>query len=214
MFATTARRSSAVLLFAALQFVVLTGIAMQLYPGYRFSAHFFSDLGATRTWAGAPNHASAAVFAITVAIVGIAMVVFAGAWRDYAFSRGRGERVGRASHVCGTISGVAFFGVACAPMNVVLDLHNLLVVIAFGMLLAFAACMTAVWWKNDAPRAVLIAGSVYLLVLVGFFAAVTWVVATDLVANLRVIVIGQKIAIYSSMTYVVFLTLTIRGVSR
>lgn len=214
MFATTARRSSAVLLFAALQFVVLTGIAMQLYPGYQFSAHFFSDLGATWTWAGAPNHASAVVFAITVAVVGIAMVGFAGAWRDYAFSRGRGERIGRTSQLCGTISGIAFFGVACAPMNVVLDLHNLLVVIAFGMLLAFAASMTAVWWKNDAPRGVLIAGSAYLLVLIAFFAAVMWVVATDLVAHLPVIVVGQKIAIYSSMAYVAFLTLTIRGVAR
>ena len=201
------------MLYAALQFVVLTAIAMQLYPGYQFSAHFFSDLGATRTWFGVANHASAIVFAFAVVIVGIGMIAFAAAWRDYAFARGRSERVGRASQICGTLSGLAFIGVAFAPMNLVLDLHNALVVVAFGLLLAFAACMTAVWWKNGAPRGVVVAGLVYLAVLVGFFGAVMWVVATGLVAHARVIVVGQKIAIYASMAYVVFLTLTIRNVA-
>ena len=49
MFATTARRSTAFLLFAALQFVVLTSVAMRLYPDYRFGAHFLNHFGRLST---------------------------------------------------------------------------------------------------------------------------------------------------------------------
>lgn len=210
MIETTARWSSGFFLYAALQFAVLTGVAMQLYPGYRFGGHFFSDLGATRTWFGEPNHLVVVLFGIAVVTLGAGMIGFAAAWRDYAFARRRAAGVGRASQICGTLSGLAFIGVAFAPMNVVLDLHNALVVLAFGLLLAFAACMTAVWWKNGAPGAVIVAGVLYLVLLVGFFAAAIWVVTTEF-RHLRVLIVGQKIAIYASIAYVVFLTLTIRN---
>lgn len=199
------------MLYAALQFAILTGVAMQLYPGYRFREHFFSDLGATRTWFGEPNHVVVVLFGIAVVTLGAGMIVFAAAWRDYAFARGRAAAVGRASQICGTLSGLAFIGVAFAPMNLVLDLHNALVVLAFGLLLAFAACMTAVWWRNGAPRAVLVAGMMYLAVLVCFFAVAIWVVATDFFAHARLLILGQKMAIYASIAYVVFLTMTIRN---
>ena len=73
-----ARRATALLSIAALQFAVLVGVAIQLYPGYRMTGHFLSDLGATRTWEGVPNQAAATVFAIAVVGLGIGMIVFAG----------------------------------------------------------------------------------------------------------------------------------------
>ncbi len=208
MFATTARRSTAFLLFGALQFVVLTTIAMRLYPGYHFSDHFFSDLGATHTWYGVPNHA-VPVFVVAVVTLGASLVVFAGAWRDYAFERGRTRGLGVASQLCGTFCGLAFAAVGMAPIDRALDLHNALVVTAFGLLLVFAACTTALWWRNGGPRGVVVSGVLYVLLLVGYFASAAWA-ATDLFAHRRVLIVGQKIVVYASMAYVVFLTLAIR----
>jgi hypothetical protein len=210
MFATTARRSTAFLLYAALQFVVLTFIAMRLYPDYRFDGHMFSHLGVTRTWEGQSNYASFGVFLFAVVVLGAALIGFAAAWRDYAFDLGRGRRTGIASQIFGTLSGLCFIGVGLAPMDRVLDLHNALVVIAFGFLLACSACMTVVWWRNGGPRSVLVGGGLYAALLVAFFAVSIWVVTTDLWKHFRILIIAQKIAIYASMSYVVFLTLTIR----
>jgi hypothetical protein len=210
MFATTARRSTAFLLFAALQFVVLTAVAMQLYPDYRSGDHFLSVLGATRTWTGVPNHEAAVVFAIAVATLGAAMIVFAAAWRDYAFERDRAHGLGVASQLCGTLSGLAFIGVAFTPIDRALDLHNALVVGAFVLLFAFAACTTVLWWRNGAPHAAIGGGALYAVMLVIYFAVAGWAAATDLYAHLGVLVIGQKIVVYASMAYIVFVALTIR----
>ena len=195
---------------AALLFVVLVAIAIQLYPGYRYAEHFLSDLGATRTWHGESNQAAALVFAIAVAIVGVGMIVFAGSWRDFAFEQRRARTLGRIGHVCGTVSGLAFVGVAGAPMNIALDAHNALVVVAFALLLAFAASMTIVWAKNGAPRGVIVAGLAYAALLAVFFASAVWVVATDFWTHRHIIIVGQKISVAASMAYVVYLTLTIR----
>ena len=209
MFATTARRSTAFLLFAALQFVVLTSVAMRLYPDYRFGEHFLSVLGATRTWDGVANHQAAIVFAIAVATLGAAMIVFAASWRDYAFARGRARGLGVASQVCGTSSGLAFIGVAVTPIDRMLEMHNALVVGAFVLLFAFAACTTVLWWRNGAPHSAIGAGALYAAMLAIYLASAGWA-ATDLSAHLGVLVVGQKIIVYVSMAYVVFLTLTIR----
>ena len=64
--------------YAALQFVVLTAVAMHFYAdGYHFTTNFFSELGMTTTWWGRPNHVSAALFSIALATLGIAFIAFA-----------------------------------------------------------------------------------------------------------------------------------------
>jgi hypothetical membrane protein len=117
------------LLYAALQFVVLTAIAMHVYAdGYHFTRNFFSELGMTTTWWGRPNHVSAALFSIALATLGIAFIAFA------TTDRGRGTRA------FGMLSGAAFASVGCVPVNVALDLHNTLVVAAFALLFGYATC--------------------------------------------------------------------------
>jgi hypothetical protein len=202
-------RSTRFLLYAALQFVVLTAIGMQLYPHYRFSGHFFSDLGATVTWHGERN-VGAPLFVIALGTVGVAMIFFAAQWRTYAFARKRGFGIGLAMQVAGTLSGLAFLAVASTPVNVALNAHNTLVIAAFGLLLGFAIFGTTLWWMNGAPTRVLVAGGLYVLVLVGFFASAGWVVRAGIFEHVRVLIVAQKIVVYASMAYVVFLTLTIQ----
>jgi hypothetical membrane protein len=161
--------------YAALQFVVLTAIAMHVYAdGYRFTNNFFSELGMTTTWWGRTNHVSAALFSIALATLGIAFIAFA------TTDRGRGTRA------FGMLSGAAFAGVACVPVNLAFDLHNALVVSAFALLLGYATCRRS--WG-------------YALCVVAYGA----VTAASLHDRWR-LVVAQKAIAYVSMLYIVYVT--------
>jgi uncharacterized protein (DUF486 family) len=163
------------LLYAALQFVVLTTIAMHYYAdGYRFTGNFLSELGMTTTWWGRPNHTSAVLFSIALATLGIAFVAF-------ATSEPR-----RAARICGTLSGAAFLAVACVPVNLALDVHNALVVAAFGFLVAYAVCRRSI-------------GYALAVVVYGI------VTATSLHDRVTMVV-AQKAIAYASMLYIGYVT--------
>jgi hypothetical protein len=217
------RRRANFLFFAAIQFVVLTTIAMRIYPGgtiadptrsgYAFLGNFFSDLGATRAWSGRSNATCSALFGIALGTLGIAFIVFAGAWRAFAFRRGRARAAGIAAQVFGTLSGAAFLGVAVTPVNLHLDLHNTLVVAAFGLLLGYACCLTILWWRNDATVAQLVASVAYL-VLVAVYVAVVMAAVRMGIATERgrsILIVSQKAIAYVSMVYIVYVTMVVRG---
>ena len=152
------------------------------------------------------------LFAIALATVGFATVAFAGAWRAFAFARGRARAAGIAAQVCGTASGLAFAGVAATPMDRALDLHNLLVLAAFGFLLCYAASMTLVMWRNGASRARLVTSVAYLLVVCAYLGTVLVAVRTGIATErgLVMMVLSQKIVAGASMLYVAYLTVATR----
>jgi hypothetical protein len=121
------------LLYAALQFVVLTTIAMHFYAdGYRFTGNFLSELGMTTTWWGRENHTAALLFSLALGTLGVAFIAFAT------------TETGRAARICGTLSGAAFLAVACVPVNLAMDVHNTLVVAAFAFLLGYAVARRSI----------------------------------------------------------------------
>jgi len=201
------------LLCAAINFLVLTAIAMVAYAdGYSFTNNFLSELGATHTWAGTPNHVAALLFALALGGLGCAFVAFAGAWRAFAFARGRARGAGIASQLFGTASGAAFVAVALTPVDLRLDLHNALVIAAFGLLFLYAAAMTFTWWRNGAAGAQLAASIAYLL-FVGVYLGLAVYVAGDghITERGRVmLVISQKIMAGASMVYIAYMTVVTR----
>lgn len=218
----SAHRRAGILLYAAAQFVVLVALGMWQYAGgtwadrsthgYTFTANFLSDIGATRSWSGESNVVSSVLFGIALGSLGAAVIAFAGAWRAFAFERGRARFAGIAAQVFATTSGAAFVGIAVTPANLALDLHNGFVIAAFGLLLGFAASMTILTWKNGATRTRL-ATSVAYLVLV---AAYAFVVAGAVRPGgsdehrLAVLVVSQKIVAGASIVYIAYLTLATR----
>ena len=70
----------------SIQFIVLTVIAMILYPGglltddsttgYNFFRNFFSDLGRTVNYAGGGQWGSAVLFFIALALGGVGLIYF------------------------------------------------------------------------------------------------------------------------------------------
>lgn len=218
----TARARATLLLYAAVQFVVLTAIAMRVYPGghvldpwekgYTFFRNFLSDLGATRTFVGHANTTSMVLFAIALGTVGLSFIGFAGAWHAFAFQKAKWRAVGIASQWCGTASGAAFVALAVTPVNRQMDAHNALVVAAFALLLGYTVCITAVWVKNGGGRAQLAGSVVYLLAAIAY--GVVVMIAVDAGVGTRrgigMLVVSQKVFSYASMVYVVYVTLLVR----
>lgn len=202
-----------VLLYAALQFVALTAIAMRCYADdYGLFDNFFSELGATHAWSGRDNHLAMTMFVIALATLGIALVVFAGTWRAFSTTRRPVKIGGAIAQVFGTLSGAAFVAVACTPIDHALWPHNYLVGTAFALLLGYVTAMTVVWVRPRAPRTLLIAAVVYLVLVLGYFAVAAAAARAGFGTPLghSLLVVSQKVFVYSSMVFVVFLTVTMR----
>jgi hypothetical protein len=208
-----ARLRSTLLLYAALQFVVLTTIAMAAYADrYRFFGNFLSELGATRTWSGRSNHLAMVLFSVAVGCLGLAFVGFAATWRAFDCTRRSVKVAGVTAQIFGTLSGLSFIAVAAAPMNIVLNLHNGLVVAAFALLLGYVIATTVVWACNGAPRTFLLATGTYLLLVLVYFAVVAVAVSKGLgtMRGQELLVISQKCFAYVSMLLVIYMTLATR----
>lgn len=181
-------------------------------PGYAFGGNFLSELGATRAWSGHDNQASMVLFSLALGTLGAAFVIFAGAWRGFAFARRRGVALGVAGQVFGTLSGLCFIAVAVTPVNLALQAHNMFVVCAFGLLLGYAVCTTLVWWRNGAGAAELIASLAYVVFVLGYVGIVAWALrhGTWTEREHRLLVLSQKAMAYGSMLYIAFVTLRVR----
>jgi hypothetical protein len=222
MWLLNVRRRAGFLLWAAVQFVVLTTIAMQVYaggtiwdpwaPGYTFGGNFLSELGATRAWSGHDNHASMVLFSLALGTLGVAFVLFAGAWRGFAFANKRGLALGVASRVFGTLSGLCFLAVSVTPINLALQAHNMFVVAAFGLLLGYAVCTTLVWWRNGAGALELAVSFCYVVFVLAYVGVVVYAVrhGTFTEPEYRLLVLSQKAMAYGSMLYIAFVTLRVR----
>jgi hypothetical protein len=217
-----ARRRAGILLYCAVQFLALVTVAMVVYAGgswtdplasgYDLAKNFLSDLGATKSWAGTANHPSAVLFSIALGSIGLAFIAFAPAWRAFAFARGKARAAGIASQIFGTLSGAAFVAVACTPVNLAIDRHNQFVICAFGFLLAYAAMLTLVQWRNGAPRVRLVASVGYLLAVTAYFASVMYAVHNGVSSDRghMLLVVSQKAIVAVSMLYVAYMGLAIR----
>ena len=124
-------------------FVALTLIAMLVYPGgpavdpyargYSFFKNFFSELGFTRTRAGAPNPIAAPLFFIALTIAGICEGLFFLAFTQF-FKQGKASRyLSYAGTAFGLASGICFVGVAFTPANLFQEPHTQFVMWAFQL---------------------------------------------------------------------------------
>jgi hypothetical protein len=213
--------SSALMLYAALLFVVLTLLAMWLYPGgavfdkttdhYLFFGNFFSDLGATQTPSGRTNTISAVLFVIALGATGLALVNFSGSWRAVHARRRKARLSGIVSQVLLVLSGLAFLGIAATPWNLLLAAHNVFVKIAFAMLLGYLLCLLRVQWKNHWPRRFIVFNLLYVLVLAAYVIVLFFGPTLDTAAGLGFQAVAQKIIAYASMLNIGLQALGVRG---
>jgi hypothetical protein len=197
------------LIYASVQFLLLTAIAMLVYPGggvfepnasrYLFFRNFFSDLGATVTPSGRPNLASHILFAIALGSVGLALILASSNWKVIAARRQRNRSAGWASQAFEIVAGLGFIGIAATPWNLVLDAHNGFVRTAFGFLLAYDLCLLLIQLRNRWPAACSAANAIYLLLLIAYVAILFFGPRLDTKSGLEFQVGAQKIIVYASV---------------
>lgn len=201
--------SANLLLYASVQFVVLTIAAMLLYPGsakytlqsdhYSFFDNFFSDLGATKTYAGYPNTSSQILFIIALGSQGLAFLSFSRVWRVVAARRSQARFLGYLSQSFAIFSGLCFIGIAATPWDLLLDAHNKFVKAAFTLLLGFILSLTCLQIRNSWQRWGIALNFLYLVILAIYVLILFFGPDLTTQSGLKFQVAAQKIIVYVSV---------------
>lgn len=119
--------------FGTFQFLVLTILAMLVYPGgtihhpefeqYNFLYNYFSDLGRTYTFDGTSNWLSHLLFRTTLTISGICLILFFIAL-PVLFKSIPSKTLVFIAAFFGIAAGVCYIGIANVPWNLNLGLHH------------------------------------------------------------------------------------------
>lgn len=169
-------RKCKILIITSILFIILTGIAMIVYPGgslidkatihYNFFENFFSDLGATVTPSGKKNSISNILFISAFGSLGVAMIYFSNIWRAISVDIHKMSLFGYLSKISMIVSGICFTGMAFTPWNVYLEYHTILLKLAFGFLLSWTMLMIILESINPKIRHLMISNIIYMLFLI------------------------------------------------
>ena len=202
---------------ACLQFIVLTALAMLLYPGgsqadhtsrgYSFFGNFFSDLGLTVTASGARNIPSFVLFVVALTLAGLGLVWFFVAapslfWQPDAVDRLRKSMrlLAVLGSLFGVISGLCFVGVAFTPANLFRGAHIGFVLTAFEAFPVAAACYAlAVWLHPAYPRRYFWAYLAFTLLLAGYVGLMFSGPPPNSAEGIMVQATGQKAIAYAAI---------------
>ncbi|NMC06004.1 MAG: hypothetical protein GYA24_12385 [Candidatus Lokiarchaeota archaeon] len=215
---TFKRTSCLVAMAGCIQFVVLTIIAMLLYPGgkhgnidttgYDFLENFFSDLGGTVTPTNLPNPVSSILFFVALLAIGVMVMPFLLVVPSLFTASKVSRNIAWLGTVAGLISAAAFIGVAFTPWNLYMLEHVISVQVAFiGLIpLALFYLLAAIAAKERVLQVR------YMVLLVEFLvAAIGYVIllfnapGINTPAGLLINALGQKLIVYNSIIVVAFL---------
>jgi hypothetical membrane protein len=204
------RRLFSWVMICCVQFVVLTLVAMFVYPGgtvadpaargYAFFRNFFSDLGRTRVPLGTPNTVSALLFFFALALAGLGLVLFFVAMPGF-FRHSRPARVlSGAGSILGMVAGLSFVGVACTPANLSPGPHRFFVQVAFLSFFAAVLFYTPTILLTPAyPRRYALVLAAFALLLAGYLWLLFFGPNPTSPQGLVVQAAGQKIIAYATI---------------
>ena len=189
-------------------FIVLTMIAMILYPGgtyndssttgYIFWENYFSDTGRTVSHSGKPNTISSLLFTIAFVTMGISFIIFC-ILITHHFAENRVTKwLSIIGSILGIIGGIFFIGIAFTPVDLLRNEHLFFVEysanIGFGAVIMYIICIVL---NKSYPRKYLLVYVVFTLIIVLYIA--TWYVGPDHTTRegLIIQVTMQKIVLYS-----------------
>ena len=192
------------------QFLVLTVIAMQIFPGgtladsttagYSFWRNFFSELGMTVTASGAPNPVGAVIFFTALTGAGMGLILFFLAIPQLFQVQRRLRWLSGLGSFFGVVSGLCFIGVAYTPADLLVTPHYHFVIWAFRTFLLAVLCyLPAIWLRPGYPR---VYAGVYL-VFAALLATYLWLLTNgpgfETSQGVMVQAAGQKIIVYAAI---------------
>jgi hypothetical membrane protein len=146
-------RATSILVFGGIQYLVLSTIAMALYPGgtkynnltigYLFWNNMLSDMGRTVAHNGTSNLVSCALFIMTMCLLAFAFVPFYVELTKQFTSTQRCMKYARVAGLLGIITGSLLALSASFPQDLFPQLHLRLAQASF---VALAPSMIVYWW--------------------------------------------------------------------
>ena len=125
---------SYVTMFGIVQFLILSIIAMLVYPGshkddlytdgYIFNLNKFSDLGAWETYSGESNLISFIIFNLGMIIVGISLIPYVVFSAKYFIKQEISKPLVIIGEIFGILACLGFIGVGLTPRDLLYDLHK------------------------------------------------------------------------------------------
>jgi len=210
MTTTWQKRCYALGIFGALQFIVLTILAMLVYPGgtlhepdleqYSFLYNFFSDLGRTVTFDRTSNWLTHLIFKTTLTVGGICLIVFFVALPQL-FTRPSSKVLALLTMVFGVLAGGSYIGIGQVPWNVNYWGHRLYVRVGFLAFLAMTFFYTlAILMDKNYPKRYAAAMGVFAIVLavqitIMFYATNAWHSNEALYLQ----AVAQKVVVYAEI---------------
>jgi len=168
--------------------------------GYNFLRNFFSDLGRVTAPNGQPNTVSMILFLTALTIVGIGMVLFYIAFRDFFKNDKTGSWVSLIGTIVGVVSGLCFIGIAFAPYDLFFDIHYQLVFWAFRTFLVAVGIYAYVIFRQEYyPRRYGWIFIVFTLFLAGYIGLLEFGPEATTPSGLVIQATGQKIIVYVSI---------------
>ncbi|MCB9294877.1 MAG: hypothetical protein H6559_17395 [Lewinellaceae bacterium] len=202
-------------LLSALLFFVFSSWAMAEYPGgtihdrttegYSFWYNYFSDLGRTRSWNGAPNALSSRLFQAGLVTVGISL----GAYflvLPTIFREAEARFLASVASVLGILAAVCYVGIALNPLNVNYRLHTLFVRAGFIAFLAMSLFYTlSILNEPGYPKHYARAFGLFSLILamqvaIMLFGPRSWTSPGALLLQAS----AQKVVVYAEMACMVY----------
>ena len=201
--------------FGTIQFLVLTVLAMLIYPGgtihhpeldqYDFLYNYFSDLGRTFTFDGSPNVYSHIIFTITLTVSGVCLVLFFIALPSLFRSNFSKVLILIASFF-GILAGICYIGIANVPWNLNLGLHHSWVYkgfIAFLLMTMFYSA--AILLEKEYPNRYAKAFGIFAIIL--FIQIVIMIFGPRAYRSntgLLIQAVAQKIVVYAEILVMLF----------
>ena len=196
--------------FGALQFIILTLVAMLVYPGgtlhepylehYSFLYNFFSDLGRTVTFNHTSNWLTHWIFKTALGIGGTCLMVFFVALPNL-FTQPTAKVFGLLTMIFGVLAGASYIGIGQVPWDIDYWGHRLYVRVGFLAFLAMTLFYTLAILREQAyPNRYAVAMAIFAIVLaiqiaIMFYATNAWHSNEALYLQ----AVAQKVVVYAEI---------------
>lgn len=201
---------SIITIVGSVLFLLLSIIAMIIYPGgtkfnhyetrYIFLRNYFSDLGRTTTFLGESNLPTMILFAISLTIVGIALISYFSVIPFIFRENKKAFVLSLISSINGIICAVFYICIGYLPYDRYLSIHTNFVYAAFtGSLLTIILGMIAIFLYKDYSNLYAWFYFVFVLILIGYLIILYAGPSSSTDFGLSVQVVGQKVIVYTEV---------------
>jgi hypothetical protein len=199
--------------WACAQFVVLTALAMVVFPGgsradptsrrYSFFHNFFSELGLTVTRSGAPNTVCLILFVTALTLAGLGLVVFFVFAPRFFWRAPLPRLLSLAGSLFGVASGLSYIGIAWNPADVSPSWHGKFTLWAFQAFLVTAGLYAlATLMMQGYPKVYAVVYIAFAALLAGYVWLMLHGPGMDTPRGVMIQATGQKLIVYAAVVCV------------